>query len=53
MRHERMPEFDIGALVLSFFGFTGNLKATACMRGLTAHRTIHHFVQPSLLTSSQ
>ena len=52
MGHERMPALDIGALVVSFFGFTGNLKATACMRGLTTHRTIHHFVQHSLLTSS-
>lgn len=53
MRHERMPALNIGTLVVSFFGFTGNLKATACMRGLAAHWTIHRFVQPSLLTSSQ
>lgn len=38
MRHERMPALDISTLVVSFFGFAGNLKATACMRGLAAHQ---------------
>lgn len=31
MRHERMTAFNIGALVVSFIGLTGNLKATAWM----------------------
>lgn len=46
MRHKRMPELNIGALVVSFLGLAGNLKATAHMRGRSMHRTIHHFVQP-------
>lgn len=32
MRHERMPTLNVSALVVSFFGFTGNLKATARVR---------------------
>jgi hypothetical protein len=53
MRHERMPALDVGALVVTLFGFVGNLEAASGMCSLSAHRTIHHFRQPSLLTSSQ
>lgn len=53
MRYEGLPTFNVYALVVLFLGFTGNLKATACMRWLVAHRTIYHFVQLSRLTSSQ
>ena len=53
MRHEGMPAFDVSALVVAFFGFVGNLEAASGMCRLSAHRTIHHNNQPSLLTSSQ
>jgi hypothetical protein len=53
MRHEGMPALNVSALVVAFFGFVGNLEAAAGMCSLSAHRTIHHNNQLSLLTSSQ
>ena len=42
MRYERMPALNIGALVVTLFGLSGDLKTTACVCGLTTQRTIHH-----------
>ncbi|MNI58994.1 hypothetical protein D3C73_1141310 [compost metagenome] len=45
MRHEGMPALDVGALVVAFFSFVGNLKATAGTRAAHALGVVWEMTQ--------
>ncbi|CAH6105599.1 hypothetical protein AN2353V1_2819 [Citrobacter koseri] len=49
MRHERMSTPNISALVVSFFGFAGNLKATTDMQPTNNNAGMHMVIDHDLV----
>lgn len=41
MNYKRMPAYNVGVLVVTFFGLRGDLKTAACMCSLSEQRTFH------------